>query len=242
MLRPLYRRMRMRTVKPSGRNLPDSLVRVSLCDRNPEVARALGGNFHDVGGVEVLEGDLLDLECDALVSPANSFTYMDGGIDQHIDRFYEGQAQRAALARIAERFYGELPVGVATIIEMASRRFPFLIVAPTMRVPGDDLSGTINVYLAMRAALAAVLDHNLGGTRRIGSVAVPGLGTGVGGMAPEESAVQMRAAYDMIVGGGWKQIQHPVQAPFVMRAGSTTGSAGGRKTRAYEDRHPGGHP
>jgi hypothetical protein len=38
-------------------------------------------------------------------------------------------------------------------------------------------------------------------------------------MAPEESALQMRAAYDMIVGGGWKQIQHPAQAPFVMRAG-----------------------
>jgi O-acetyl-ADP-ribose deacetylase (regulator of RNase III) len=167
---------------------------------------------------------------------------MDGGIDQHIDQFYQGQAQRAVLARIAERFYGELPVGVATIIEMTSRRFPLLIVAPTMRVPGDDLSGTINAYLAMRAALAAVLDHNLGDNRRIGSVAVPGLGTGVGGMAPEESAVQMRAAYDMIVGGGWKQIQHPVQAPFVMRAGSTTGCAGGRKTPAHEDRHPGGHP
>jgi len=232
----------MKVIKPLGRRLPNGLLCVSLCDRNPDVARALAVSFQDVGGVEVLEGDLLRLDCEALVSPANSFTYMDGGIDQHIDRFYEGQAQRAALARGAEQFYGELPVGVATIIEMTSRRFPFLIVAPTMRVPGDQLSGTINAYLAMGAALAAVLDHNLGGNRRIGSVAVPGLGTGVGGMAPEESALQMRAAYDMIVSGGWKQIQHPVQAPFVMRTGSTTGSAGGRKTPAHEDRHPGGHP
>jgi O-acetyl-ADP-ribose deacetylase (regulator of RNase III) len=217
----------MKVIKPISRNLPDVVVRVSLCDRNPDVARALATGFRDVEGVEVLEGDLLDLDCDALVSPANSFTYMDGGIDQHIDRFYEGAAQRAALARIAERFYGELPVGVATIIEMTSRRFPFLVVAPTMRVPGDNLGGTINAYLAMRAALAAVLDHNLGANRRINGIAVPGLGTGVGGMAPDDSALQMRAAYDMIIGGGWKSILHPLQAPFVMRARSMTGHAGG---------------
>ena len=82
---------------------------------------------------------------------------------------------------------------------------------------GDDLGATINAYLAMRAAFAAILDHNEGGDRRIESVAVPGLGTGVGGMSPEDSALQMRAAYDMIVAGGWKDVLHPAQAPFVMR-------------------------
>jgi O-acetyl-ADP-ribose deacetylase (regulator of RNase III) len=213
------RRMLMKTLKPFGRGLADGLLRVSVCDRNPDVARALADGFNDVGGVEVLEGDLLGLDCDAVVSPANSFGYMDGGIDRHIDRFYGGEAQRAVLALIAERFYGELPVGSATVIGMATGRFQYLIVSPTMRVPGDDVGETINAYLAMRAALAAVLDHNQGGRRRIERVAVPGLGTGVGGMAPDESARQMRAAYDMIVGGGWKSVLHPAQAPFVMRAG-----------------------
>ena len=209
----------MKVIKPFGRNPSDGHVRVSLCDRNPDVARALADAFLDIGGVEVLEGNLLDLDCDAVVSPANCFGYMDGGVDQHIDRFYEGKAQDAVLALIAERFYGELPVGSAAIIGMATRRFPHLVVSPTMRVPGDDLGGTINAYLAMRAALAAILDHNRNGAGPIESVAVPGLGTGVGGMAPDESAFQMRAAYDMIVGGGWKSILHPAQAPFVMRAG-----------------------
>jgi O-acetyl-ADP-ribose deacetylase (regulator of RNase III) len=210
--------MGMKIIKPFGRGLPEGLVRVSLGDRNPEVARALGRHFHDVGGVEVLEGDLLDLDCDAIVSPANSFGYMDGGIDRHIDRFYGGEAQKAVLALIAGRYYGELPVGSAAIVEMATRRFPYLVVSPTMRVPGDHLDGTINAYLAMRAALIAVLDRNRDGPGRIESVAVPGLGTGVGGMAPEESAGQMRAAYGMIVGGGWKAVLHPMQAPFVLRA------------------------
>jgi hypothetical protein len=140
--------MRMKTVKPFGRRLADDPLRVSLCDRNPDVVRALANDFHDVGGVEVLEGDLLGLDCDALVSPANSFGYMDGGVEKHIDGFYQGEAQRTVLVRIAERHYGELPVGSAAILEMATRRFPYLVVSPTMRVPGDDLGGTIHAYLA----------------------------------------------------------------------------------------------
>jgi O-acetyl-ADP-ribose deacetylase (regulator of RNase III) len=220
MLRSLartMRRMRMKTVKPFGRCLADGLLRVSLCDVNSDIALVLAIEFQDVGGVEVVEGDLLGLDCDAVVSPSNSFGYMDGGVEKHIVGYYEGEAQRAVLARIAERHYGELPVGSAAIIEMATRRFPFLVVSPTMRVPGD-VSGTINAYLAMRAAFTAILDHNQSGRRRIESVAVPGLGTGIGGMAPESAASQMRAAYDMIVAGGWKSVLHPAQAPFVMRA------------------------
>jgi O-acetyl-ADP-ribose deacetylase (regulator of RNase III) len=154
---------------------------------------------------------------------------MDGGFDRAIDRFYDGAAQRAVLDRIADRFYGELPVGMATVIGLRPRaaRFPFLIVAPTIRVPGGA-GGTINAYLAMRAALAAVLDHNAGppAAGRIAVVAVPGLCTGVGGMSPDESASQMRAAYDMIVGGRWRTIAHPAEAPFVLDRAAPRRSAG----------------
>lgn len=206
----------MKVVKPLGRRGEPGPVTVSLCDANPEIARALAERFRDVDGVEVLAGSLFDLDCDALVSPANSFGDMGGGIDKQIDHFYGGSAQRAVMTRIAERFYGELPVGLATVLEMGTSRFPFLVVAPTMRVPGRA-SATINAYLGMRAALVAILDHNRGPSAPIRSVAVPGMGTGVGGMDPEESALQMRAAYDMIVLAGWRQIVHSVQAPFVMR-------------------------
>jgi O-acetyl-ADP-ribose deacetylase (regulator of RNase III) len=209
------RRMRLNVLKPCrpGASAP---VRVSLCDRNPDVARALAEHFAGADAAEVLEGDLLALNCDAVVSPANSFGFMDGGIDQAIDRFYAGAAQRAVLDRVVGRYYGEIPVGVAAVIPMPSGRFPFLVVAPTMRVPGD-VRGTVNAYLAMRAALVAVLDHGGAGAGRIASVVVPGLCTGVGGMPPEDAAAQMRAAYDMIVGGGWRSILHPAQAPFTLR-------------------------
>ena len=57
MLRQLTRRIRrwrMKTIKPFGRGLPRDTLRISLCDRNPDVARALAAAFLDVGGVEVL--------------------------------------------------------------------------------------------------------------------------------------------------------------------------------------------
>ncbi len=213
----------MRVVKPFGRYRNPDLLRVRLCDANWEVARVLADHFQEVEGVEVLAGNLFDLDGDALVSPANSFGDMSGGIDQQIDRFYNEAAQRAAMERIAEQFHGELPVGQATVIAMNSRRFPFLIVAPTMRVP-SRVAGTLNAYLAMRAALVSALCHNKEKSAKIQSVAIPGLCTGVGGMPVAEAALQMRAAYGMIVLEGWKQVLHPVQAPFALDFGAISRS------------------
>lgn len=41
------------------------------------------------------------------------------------------------------------------IVNMATPRFPFLVVSPTMRVPRDGIGGTINADLAMREVPAA---------------------------------------------------------------------------------------
>ncbi len=83
--------MRTKVHKPFGRSIGTGVLRLSLCDKNPEVARTFAGLFAEADGVEVIEGDLLDLDCDAIVSPANSFGFMDGGIDKSIDLFYEGR-------------------------------------------------------------------------------------------------------------------------------------------------------
>src|SRR3954470_15421694 len=109
--------------------------------------RTLAEAFADAEHVEVIEGNLLDLSCDALVSPANSFGDMSGGIDKAIDDFHQGTAQRALVAAIAEQFLGELPVGAALVVPLPTRRFSFLVAAPTMRIPGS-IRGTINGYLA----------------------------------------------------------------------------------------------
>jgi O-acetyl-ADP-ribose deacetylase (regulator of RNase III) len=109
----------------------------------------------------------------------------------------------------------ELPVGAALVVEVPARRFPFVIAAPTVRVPGS-VTGSINAYLAMRAALVAVLRHNAGAARQIRSLATPGLGTGVGGIDARQAAEQMRQAYDNVVGEKWRQVVHPAQAPYAL--------------------------
>lgn len=213
----MIRRRRMITLKPFG-EFPPGALRVSLGDRSARVADRLHYRFHDVAAVEVIHGDLLDLDADAIVSPANSFGDMGGGIDKAIDDFHAGEAQRRLRQAIAESCFGELTVGTALVVELPARRFPFVVAAPTMRIPGS-IEGSINAYLSMRAALVAVLRHNsdTGRKRPIRSLAVPGLGTGVGGLDADDASEQMRAAYDGIVGGRWREIVHPAQAPFAWR-------------------------
>ncbi len=155
---------------------------------------------------------------DALVSPANSFGIMDGGLDLAIRAEVGGDIQRRVQSVILERHHGELPVGIAEVVETQNAKWPFLIVAPTMRVP-EPVSNTLNAYLAFRAALLAVRAFNQA-EMRIRSMVVPGLGTGIGGMDARRCAAQMRVAYDQVAGPGRipsfkmiHQIHHKLRSP-----------------------------
>ena len=48
-------------------------------------------------GVTVHRGSILDLEVEAVVSPANSFGFMDGGIDALYSSFFGWRVQDAAV-------------------------------------------------------------------------------------------------------------------------------------------------
>ncbi len=151
-------------------------------------ASALEAEIGDLDGLSIHRGSILDLECDALVSPANSFGFMDGGIDQAYVAHFGEKVQTRVRERILYDHQGELCVGSAVFVPTDDSRIPFLIAAPTMRVPMWLGAETVNPFLATRAAVLLVRE---GMADRIRRIAIPGMGTGVGGVPFEVSARQM---------------------------------------------------
>jgi len=165
----------------------------------PGVLISHGDIFSERAG-PVTEADPIDVRADAVVSPANSFGFMDGGIDAVYTWVFGPGVQDALRARLARDFAGELPVGQAVIVPTGRPEIPWCISAPTMRVP-SDVSETSNAYLALRAALLAVQAHNLTDAHPIRSLLCPGLATAVGAMPPDRCARQMLAAWRRIAAG-----------------------------------------
>lgn len=172
---------------------------IVLCDMLPILVRAWQRAFAAHPEVAIQRGDLLEVEADAYVSPANSFGIMDGGIDAALSaRFPHVEARvQAAITQIGNL----LPVGQAVVVETDDRAVPYLVCAPTMELP-SNVSHTNHAFRAMLALLSAVKRFNADNDGVISSVAVPGLCTGVGSMEPEVAALQMARAY-----AEWKHSQ-----------------------------------
>ncbi len=170
-------------------------MKLILTDINPALCRAWETAFKDLPDVEVYHGYFESITSfDCMVSPANSFGLMDGGVDAAITRFFGVGLMQAVQKRIIEDYLGEQPVGTSMIVATGMDKHPFLAHTPTMRVP-LTISHTDHVYLAMSAMLREVHHHNQHDERKINSVACPGLGTGVGRVPFREAARQMSLAY-----------------------------------------------
>jgi O-acetyl-ADP-ribose deacetylase (regulator of RNase III) len=160
----------------------------------------------DLDLVTVYQGSILDVVCDAVVSPANSFGFMDGGIDGIYLNHFGLEIQARVRRQILSRHHGELIVGQADIVETGNSKIPFLIVAPTMRVP-MRLNDTVNPYLAARAVFL-LLKHGVFNSGKfvgekisdhVQKVALPGLATGVGNVGFNTCAHQVRAAINDVL-------------------------------------------
>ena len=173
-----------------------------LVDINPDLTAAWQKVFEDIGQVEVVHQSIFDLSCDAIVSPANSFGYMNGGIDFAISKNLGWHIEKRLQQKLREQYHGELLVGQATLVETDSKQFPYLISAPTMRTPTTILRSP-NIYLATKAILLLIKEGTFSdGTpiaERIKTVAIPGLGTGVGQVPPMICARQMRIAWEDVM-------------------------------------------
>lgn len=132
-------------------------MNIVLTAMDESLASAWGQFCGDVECVRIHRGSILDVDCDAVVSPANSFGFMDGGIDAVYMGYFGSEIQMRVRRLIYDHHDGELVVGAAEIVETGDPCIPYLIAAPTMRVP-MVLHESVNAYLAARAALLLILN------------------------------------------------------------------------------------
>ncbi|MCP4426131.1 MAG: phage tail protein [Chloroflexi bacterium] len=170
-------------------------LKLILVDPQPRLCAAFAKSFEGLPNVEIVNDYFERLPAfDCMVSAANSFGLMDGGVDLAIIRFFGKQLERRVQKHILEQFLGEQPVGASIIVETGHPEHPFVAHTPTMRIP-MPISRTDNVYQAMWAMLLVVRQHNREQPQKIKTVACPGLGTATGEVPYSEAARQMAEAY-----------------------------------------------
>lgn len=151
-------------------------------------------------GLTVHVGSVTEVDVDAVVSPANSAGLMGGGIDGVYARWFPGIS-----ARVRATTGGDLPVGEAVVVPTGVARPAWLFSAPTMRTPGTFLDPDGGAALAAATAVLRTwrdgsLPDGTAVRAAVRSIALPGLGTGVGGLDPQVCARAVGTALDAVLG------------------------------------------
>nr|CAG8569119.1 857_t:CDS:2 [Entrophospora candida] len=187
-----------------------------------------------------------DIQC--LVSPANNFGLMDGGIDYYISEYYGGVHNLIPVVqkRIERNWCGEQNVGSCLLVDVrdlvdglkkkenVQKNYPSYIAhCPTMRIPKKLKSDDI-VYRCTWAMLTSIRKHNLkilesnngGGSKKqhecIKNVLSAGFGTGTGRFPAKLCAKQMLLA-----------VQNFIECPANNNAFGDDGNDGPTTTKNY---------
>ena len=123
---------------------------------------------------EIIQGDITQLELDALVNAANNQLWMGAGVAGAIKRAGGGCIEAEAVSK------GPAPIGEAVVTTAGRLNARYIIHAVVM---GQDL--TTNADKIRRATRNSLLRAAEMG---IESIAFPALGTGVGGFPVEDCA------------------------------------------------------
>lgn len=187
--------------------MPTPRCSLHFISTDAEFIDAVAESFDGVAGVTWETGDVrhVDRAGRIFVSPANSFGYMNGGID----RVYNEEMFRGCEAIVQRKIRelrpeaagrGEragLRVGSALwflVDEEARDRLTALLVAPTMTIP-CNVADTQNAYAALMATL--ILSERIYSVAEghLHTLVCPALCCGIGGMEPAEAARQIAEAW-----------------------------------------------
>ena len=177
-------------------------MQIVLAATDDDLVRAWESTCGNIENVKIHHGSIFDVKCDAIVSPGNSFGFMEYGLDLEILEYFGGHVQERLQKLIQTRHHGELLVGTAEVVDTDHFEVPYLIAAPTMRVP-TVLTETVNIYLATRAVLTHVKSGTVpDGTpvkHIIETIAIPDMGMEMGKVPPDICALQMKVALENIL-------------------------------------------
>jgi O-acetyl-ADP-ribose deacetylase (regulator of RNase III) len=174
-------------------------MKIEICIKDKvsyEIAKSI---FQDISDIIITQNTITNAQYSTIISAGNSFAEMNGGVDGIINTHLSGYTperyiQQDVKSYINRYFAGELPVGQSVIISTRHPRHKYLIYTPTMRV-AEDVSTTINAYLAFRGALITMNNHN------IQAASTPLFCSGAGCMSVQKSCYQMKEAYKSVVDG-----------------------------------------
>lgn len=130
--------------------------------------------------ISIERGDITDFEADALVNAANSTLVMGAGVAGALKRKGGAIIEEEALRQ------GPIEVGEAVMTTGGNLIATHVIHAAVM---GSDLKTDAGIIAATTKAVLALADKH-----RLGTVALPAFGTGVGHIAPAVSAEAMLGA------------------------------------------------
>ena len=163
-------------------------MKLVLVDIEPMLVDFWKREFTAYPEVDMVCGDILSLAQNAIVSPANSYGLMDGGIDLLYLKYFGIQIQDRVRDAISRRQEGYLPIGASIVVKTGHPKIQYLVVSPTMLVP--ETIPAANCFFAMNATLRAA--SSIAG---ITHLYCPGLGTGVGRVPFDQAALEMGKAY-----------------------------------------------
>jgi O-acetyl-ADP-ribose deacetylase (regulator of RNase III) len=121
------------------------------------------------------EGDITQVKADAVVNAANSLGEMGGGVAGALRRAGGPEIEKEAIS------HAPIPVGEAVFTTAGKLPFKGIVHAPTMERPAQATTAD----KIRRATLAALMCADHYGVKIL---ALPGMGTGVGGVSPVAAA------------------------------------------------------
>ena len=124
--------------------------------------------------IQLWNGDICDLEVDAIVNPANPSLWMATGVG--------GAIKRAGGDAIEFDAVRQGPIGLGEAVVTQAGKLAARIVIHAVSLDRDRRTGATVIWGAVHAAMARAREND------VTTIAFPALGTGVGGYPLDEAA------------------------------------------------------